>query len=351
MPQLTWIKALKQGVLGAFLVAGFSGIGPGCRSNGETEQTVLGAWDVGDTCESELTSGSHPPKGMLHVPAGGFWQGCSPDLCPACDGSDLAQGRSSEPCSEPQCHWCEGHGCMDGYPLRQRWLDSFAIDLVEVTVDEYESCVQAGACPEPLVEPSTGTGPVQCEGELSTWARTCDSSRSLPVNCVSWFDAQAYCLWRGKRLCSEAEWEKAARGPADSRVFPWTDDSVSSDFFWGKEAEICDYALVMLLWGEPCESDLMAVGSRPEGASQYGVLDMTGSVAEWVEDWYEPSYYYYSPASNPSGPASGDHRGVRGGAFTSVPGEAHTAWRGNLPPATRYSDVGIRCCWSASRAR
>jgi formylglycine-generating enzyme required for sulfatase activity len=170
----------------------------------------------------------------------------------------------------------------DENPFHTVSLDAFEIDRNEVTREEYAACVEAGEC----VPPST------CTWDCST--------PGLPAGCIAWADARAYCTFAGKRLPTEAEWEKAARG-TDGRKFPW-----------GNEAASCDRANMAGCGGGP-----KPVGSQPSGASPYGALDMAGSVVEMVADWYDAGFYAVSPAANPTGPANGTRYAGRGGGYKS----------------------------------
>jgi formylglycine-generating enzyme required for sulfatase activity len=215
----------------------------------------------------------------------------------------------------------EGQGNDDEHPRRTIHLDAFQIDRHEVTVAQYRLCVRDGGCREP------GTDP-EC-----SWTR--GDRAEHPVTCVDWPQAKAYCAWVGKRLPSEAEWEKAARG-ASGRSYPW-----------GEAAPSCQRA-VMADGERGCGArQSFPVGSRsPRGDGPYGAQDMAGNVGEWVEDWFEERHFQVSPERNPKGPPQGKFKVYRGGSFQDDAKNVRAAVRDHGLPGYRYFDLGFRCARS-----
>jgi len=212
-------------------------------------------------------------------------------------------------------------GDSDEKPQREVYLDGFWIDKYEVTVDLYARCVKAGKCTKPKT------------GKYYNW--DVSGRGNHPINGVDWYQANAYCKWTGKKLPTEAMWEKAARG-TDGRKFPW-----------GNQEASCKYA-VMDDGGKGCGRDsTWPVGSKPGGVSPYGAHDMAGNVWEWTSDWYGSSYYGNAPARNPRGPSSGSFRVVRGGRwYYVVPAYLRAANRYFYSPGGAYYDIGMRCARS-----
>jgi formylglycine-generating enzyme required for sulfatase activity len=206
-------------------------------------------------------------------------------------------------------------GDDESSPTRQRFVDAFYMDRYEVTTARYAKFLE-----------STGSDYVPDFWDEIAGA----NSGEMPVIGVSWNDANAYCRWAGRRLPTEAEWEKAARG-TDGRTYPW-----------GESSPTIDRANYQNTSPGPYESALSPVGSHPTGKSPYGVDDLAGNASEWVADWYTESFPT-DDVYNPRGPSEGEKKVIRGGGRYDQVNRLNTASRQFASPDTRGEDIGFRC--------
>ena len=204
-------------------------------------------------------------------------------------------------------------GDPDERPAHKVHVDAFSMDVYEVTVGQYAAFLQATGVNSPL--------------DWQTMNQPAHQKR--PVANVDWVDAAAYCKWAGKRLPTEAEWEKAARG-TDGRLYPWGNDPPTPLHANFGKTEWNNHGV------------LTPVGTFEGGKSPYGIYDMAGNVWEWVSDWYDYNYYKTSPSQNPTGPSMGGTKVIRGGAWNSNPRAMRSANRSLISPTDQGLD-GFRC--------
>ena len=252
-----------------------------------TTEPATSPTSTGTVTATPTASPTRPPQdGMVLVPAGGFTMGS-------------LTGDSDE---DPP-HWVA--------------LNAFWIDATEVTNSAYAACVDAGACEPPLYE---------FLAERTEYYGS-ETYADYPVVYVSWQDAQTYCQWQGKRLPTEAEWEKAARG-TDERIYPWGNNE--------PDASRANY-------DDTSEANTSQAGAFPAGASPHGAFDMAGNVWEWVSDWYDAGYYAVSPSDNPTGPQAAIRKVLRGGSFDLDKWTIRAPNRFKMPADHESSNIGFRC--------
>ncbi|MFO0571151.1 MAG: bifunctional serine/threonine-protein kinase/formylglycine-generating enzyme family protein [Polyangiaceae bacterium] len=269
---------------------------------------------------SAAGNGAKCPDGMFKIPAGQFYMG-----------TDDPKAKDNQK------------------PAHNVTLDAFCLDAYEVTVDLYQKCTKGGACRrlKPAVE-YKDMEPHDQKALLPLCNIDAPGREQHPMNCITWKDSETFCRKNGKRLPTEAEWEYATRGP-DGRVYPWGDDSPTVAHLnacdadcakWSKEAGIG----VLVLFDK--DSDGYAatapVGKFPKGRSRFGPWDVVGNVWEWVADWEQT--YSADEAKNPTGPASGEKKIIRGGAWNGAQEDwLHPSFRYAAEPERSHPAIGFRC--------
>jgi formylglycine-generating enzyme required for sulfatase activity len=237
----------------------------------------------------------------------------------------------------------------DETPSHRVFLEAFYIDTYEVTNARFSQFAQSTGYRTQAER--EGGGKIRTGAKV--WSQVPDASwrtprgqgsqiaglEAHPVVQVSWHDAKAYCAWAGKRLPTEAEWEKAARG-TDGRLYPWGHQMD------GTRVNFCDRNCPFE-WQDHSLDDGYAmtapVGNYEAGKSPYGAYDMAGNVWEWVADRYDARYFQRSPARNPQGPTSGTQVAVRGGSWLYNALAVRAAVRAGVPPERRNDNIGMRC--------
>jgi formylglycine-generating enzyme required for sulfatase activity len=299
-----WVAAIG----GILFVAGLLGVGVVYRSgvmSAEPTPVVPAMLPTQEPVAEATIVWESDSSVMVHVPAGDFFMG-SRDSDASADG--------------------------DEKPIHSVHLDEFWMDKYEVTTEQFARFLNEEGNQE-----EDGVSWVNVEDEDSDIVyqgeqyKPRNGYEDHPVTYVSWYGAQSYCQWAGKRLPTEAEWEKAARG-TDGKIWPWGND-------WDDDKANS---------GEAGLGHTTAVGSYPDGASPYGGMDMAGNAWEWVADQYQRDYYQAAPDRNPQGPSQRATRVVRGGSWALPQGLCRCAGRFELLPWVRRGDLGFRCASSSS---
>lgn len=245
---------------------------------------------------------------MVLVPASTFQMGCD--------------GNIDTFCTQPMNDIFGGN--LAELPLHSVFLDSYYIDKYETTNERYRTCVNAGRCSPPHQSSSASVSDYYQNPKYANY----------PVIWVDWFQADQYCKWADKRLPTDAEWEKAARGDTDTRIYPWGNSPPAN-------GQISNG-----------HGDTSMVGSALDGISPYGALDMVGNVQEWTNDWYAQDYYSSSPASNPLGPSTSfpfcaNSRTLRNASFFNNDTRVlRLTYRGFADPSASDNRWGFRCAKS-----
>jgi formylglycine-generating enzyme len=243
---------------------------------------------------------------------------------------DPSQVSREEPISEemisiPAGPFTRGtnEGGLDERPQRTLRLDAFAIDRYEVTNHQYQQFVDV-----------TGH---RKSGPPARYAKNMSKMLSInqPVVYVSWEDAEAYCHWKGRRLPTEAEWEKAMRG-SDGRLWPWGNVEQPNGANWARVQDGHEVSAV--------------VGTVQTDKSPYGVMDGAGNVMEWVADWYGERYYTEAPEQNPPSPDHGVYRVLRGGGYATTGADIRITSRSKMVADFRDETIGFRCAVSGDKS-
>jgi len=235
-------------------------------------------------------------------------------------------------------------------PFHEVYVDAFYMDVYEITNEQFSRFLND-------VKPSEGKNnkrwnwlvirdDLETEERFSWWPTeiiyengkyiALEGHKNHPVLTVSWYAADEYCKWAGKRLPTEAEWERAARGGLKKKRFPWGDEIPTGGLIFDR------------VWND----NIQAAPTGPVGnylPNGYGLYDMAGNVWEWVYDWFDPKYYEKSPPQNPKGPDSGDLKVLRGGAWHNHAMALRVAIRNTEDPMATSDGVGFRCAKDAEK--
>jgi formylglycine-generating enzyme len=251
---------------------------------------------------------------------------------------------------------------MSGDMMFPATVSSFRLDKYEITVGRFRNFVMAGTSTQAM-PPAPGAGAhaaiagsgwnaafdasltadtaaltaaLECDALFQTWTDAPGANENRPINCITWFEAMAFCAWDGGYLATEAEWNYAAAGGSEQRAFPWSSPASSTEIDSTRAATLCGAD------GMPaCDfEDVIAVGTKPAGDGRFGHADLAGNMDEWALDF---GNLYVNPCTDCASLVSAGTRIVRGGNFHFASGQARTGVRGGFPPQQRAAETGARC--------
>ncbi|HEY5627023.1 MAG TPA: SUMF1/EgtB/PvdO family nonheme iron enzyme [Nitrospira sp.] len=227
-------------------------------------------------------------------------------------------------------------GSNDGLPNERPEhtvvLDAYYMDQYEVTAGRYQQFVESAQRNLP-----------------PTWDdEAAQTLSNLPAVGMTWKDAAGYCKWAGRRLPSEAEWEKAARG-TDGRRYPWGHMQPFVDIANYNRGVWVSDAITLVPVNSGLEGMSVRHGLKQGGKSPYGLFHMAGNAAEWVADWYDREYYLKSSDKNPTGPPQGEKRVLRGGSWADLPSALRVTARFSAEPDFEDRSIGFRCAMTPEK--
>lgn len=335
---------------------------------------VVVAWMAVAACDP----GRPSPGGGDGAPGDGGPGDASSTLAPSCAGLAATCGANGNDscCASFAVPGGAYHRSYDlagdtssGAAVFSATIGTFRLDRYEVTVGRFRTFVNAGMGTQ-AAPPSAGAGAhariagsgwnpswnaklaattadlvagVTCSDVFQTWTDASGASENRPINCVTWYEAMAFCVWDGGYLASEAEWNYAAAGGDQQRAYPWSTPA-SSVAIDGSRASYFDGTNCVGDGAADCAlSDLVLVGTKPAGDGRWGQSDLAGNVDEWTLDW---AATYMIPCMDCATLTATDTRTVRGGEYSRNATGVRTGTRGGFPPENQFPGVGIRCARS-----
>jgi cysteine-rich repeat protein len=291
----------------------------------------------------------------------GLTKTCGPNSDQDCCASNLVTGNAGS--NKPFYRGYDGVTYTD--QSSPATVSDFRLDVYEVTVGRFrkfvaaysQSLIPGGAGKNPNNPSDPGwdttwnsslpsnasalTTSIKCDATFQTWTDSAGTSDNLPLNCLTWYAAAAFCIWDGGRLPTEAEWDYAAAGGTAQREYPWGSADPDCSF-----ANFTGSTTVSARCVNPPNGATNRVGSEsPKGDGLYGQTDLSGNVWEWAQDWYAASYP--TPCDNCANATSASFRVVRGGTFFSIPSFILASYRSEQGPLATATGVGARCARTA----